>query len=333
MNRHIKITPEMNEAFQTTKTSLVKETTAMGICTTSVLVCLFLSSIEIDIPGFKEITSIGAVLCIVIIILAFSKKLKESCNGSDTYLTNCIVPIAKQIDSDIKVSNDNTEIPWLPLAESKFSNKEEAMLDILEYHRVLTKEGCHIMFDTTLDSLSVKDDGFFCSVVKTYYNSGRSYHIDFEGTLIVIKLTKHISDSIDFFTTVQTKNIFGIEKERVSKSGYEMLHKDEVKVDVENIEFNNNFEIYTKNKTTTLNLFTPRVIKALIKLKNQYNTFGGSILNDYLFIGINDVKYLGMPTSTDKAKGLSIETQVADLFKLLDMIFAVRDAVIYKPEN
>ena len=112
-----------------------------------------------------------------------------------------------------------------------------------------------------------------------------------------------------------------------------MLRKDEVKVDVENIEFNNNFEIYTKNKTTTLNLFTPRVIEALIKLKNQYNTFGGSILNDYLFIGINGVKYLGMPTSTDKAKGLSIETQVADLFKLLDMVFAVRDAVIYKSKD
>lgn len=319
LTKEINITPEMEEKYGNAKKLVIANRRFWGSVGIAAL---------FGYNGFNNLTnSLGFGLALigiaaVIVIPSFIKynNLKKSLGTSDDveeeYLNSCILPIAKQIDENVKVSKELSVYP-------DFDGKCHRELGKwFEENYIMPSFNTSFEADTVINTLDTNDDGFlfFNAEAESKHrdNDGHTYTTtEFKGTIITLKTKLNTTSNVSLYTS---GHFLGKE----TSDGYKKI-KDTI--DTENDEFNKNFQVTSEEQSQGFYVLSPLVMENLLKLKELYGSYGLFVHNGYLTFAFRNGKKLNMPEKTKEAKNMSLEKSVKDMIEMLNMAYKCKDAI------
>lgn len=128
----------------------------------------------------------------------------------------------------------------------------------------------------------------------------------FSGNIIKTKLSRGIDGRVRIITSTKLK--------RKEDIGYwPSQRKSEELIDVENVEYNDNFQVFSASQHDAFLIVTPYVTERLMELKQRYKDFSFVVKGQYLYIAVQSGGLsLNIPflISEKNLEHLSVEKEV-----------------------
>ncbi len=161
-------------------------------------------------------------------------------------------------------------------------------------------------------------------LIKTDYDPDTKTYIDseilFNGQVYAIPFKSYIDGNVIILTSYK---LFGREHTYQDNP----LNKLQ-KIDIEDIEFNDNFEVYANNETDAFYVLNPSTIEVLKALKCEYPQFGIHVRGDMFFISINSGHQLFSPPSSGyKIDALDLNEEYIMMQRLSYFCRQIRDGI------
>jgi len=165
--------------------------------------------------------------------------------------------------------------------------------------------------------------------VKHETGSGKNRHVStyFIGNVINMKLSRDIHGTVRIITS--EKGLFGKE----SIGSFVKKKSNESKIDVENIEFNESFEVYAANEIEGYLIVNPYVMERLFKLKEHCKKYSITIVGDTLCVCLYSNKYLFQTPNKIKKEDLSYDSTLGESKVLKEIVQIGRDISTYISGN
>jgi energy-coupling factor transporter transmembrane protein EcfT len=255
-----------------------------------ILAFLLLKSIPIRTmeEGFANVFVI--LIVITIVIIQFGKKV-----------------IVQKYRNTFKIS-------VIPLLLKQFGNKiTYSQLGLEENYASRTGMFGHFTKYSSEDTVNGKIDdvNFKCSDVKLGYYSGSGKHRRYvpvcHGQLYIF----------DFNKQFKTNTII---RERNGKPSSNLS-----KIELENVQFNNQFNIYSNNQHDTFYILTPHFMEKLLLLESKHaGDLFMAFYNNQLYLGIHNNKDRFEPPLFEPITNNTIAAQLSDLKIIKNLIEELR---------
>ena len=207
--------------------------------------------------------------------------------SNNEWYENCMEPILKQLIEDIRFEEHPNDFPGLDPWYSPNSLGRE----LYEYY-IMPQFNYEFIVDGLYENLYNNDDGFaFMNVEATSRIKDKDKRDTivtiFKGTLFAVKLDFSLSTPVYLYST---KNVLGLEF-----SPYRAIRNP---IEVENVEFNKNFQVCSDDQVSAFRFLSPLVIENLLELRKKYPNFGMCAKGNYLIFTIQSKKWLlSQPTN------------------------------------
>lgn len=152
---------------------------------------------------------------------------------------------------------------------------------------------------------------------ETYYKDGKKKTRTitlFSGSVIKTKLARGIDGRVRIITSTKGK--------RKEDIGYwPSQRKSEELIDVESVEYNDNFQVFSASQHDAFLIVTPYVTEKLMELKQRYQDFSFVVKGQYLYIAIQSWSLsLNVPflISEKDLESLSVEKEVEKIKSIVD---------------
>ena len=228
----------------------------------------------------------------LIIGLIFMISLERS--AQDAYARYVLTALAKKVLPDAEINCD--------------SNFDTSMV----FKSRLIKSGN----ETKKDTHFVSKDFEYTNLCEndTVKINGRTHRIKlFNGFIIKSKLTR----KLNYVRVVTSNKVMNHEvtEKWPNKFGNESI------IDVENIEFNENFQVYSKDEHSAYLLLTPYVTERLLKLNKRFNEFSLAIVGDTLYLAVyTNNTLLSIPKDISNFDSDAEERNIKSFLKLVNEI-------------
>ena len=226
-------------------------------------------------------------------------------------------PILKQLVEDIRFEEKPNDFPGLNHWYNPYSLGKE----LYEYY-IMPYFDYDFTVDGLYENLYNNDDGFAFMNVEA---SSKVVDEDkkeiittvFKGTLFAVKLDFSLSTPVYLYST---KNVLGLEF-----SPYRTIRDP---IEVENVEFNKNFQVCSDDQVSAFRFLSPLVIENLLELRKKYSKFGMCAKENYLIFTIQSKKWLlSQPTNIFDINKYSFYDAIEEVKDALDLIYSVKEAV------
>lgn len=275
--------------------------------------CITNVKVGLLIFGFIPTVILMAVLITIVRHNIIHKITKKSYSG--IYMDSVIEPLVKSIYEKVNIA-------W------RFNE--------VNLYRDFRRVGAINNYDKEhqslyLDTLSFDECGFILGNLSGYYesrdiddNNKTTTRLDFKGQLIVTKYRDSVNTPVRIYTS--KKDLFGKEYINVGSSKY--ISKRGNKIDTENEEFNENFEVYCDDSTTAFYVLNPVVMEALLRIKSLFKKFSVEVYRDKVYIAINTGSYiLSSPKSYKEFLNLDLREEYLNILSISDIVEDIRDGL------
>lgn len=338
LDKQIVITPEIQKNFDVAKEKLIAVRKIDKAISIAVLLMLQPPILLYNFgpAKYRWLIFVWVALCLVGIAIYFyinkeqtgeflstvkNMQTKTISAGSTKYWADgCINPIMDQLVSEMRFEERPSSFVGMDCTNSlKFGRHLRDNYLVKSFNDGFITDGLY-------ENLSCDADGFALMNVKAYDNeevkTGNTTTTrpvtKFEGPLFAVKINHKFNSPISLYTT--GKGLFG-----ESTNGYRAVKET---IDVENGEFNDNFQVVSKDQTSAFRLLSPLVIENLLKLKRTYGSFGMMVDGDYLYVAIDSRKWLlAPPASLSQAQNYSLQQAVGEVQNTLKLIYSIKDAI------
>ena len=103
------------------------------------------------------------------------------------------------------------------------------------------------------------------------------YETIYKGQVYTVAFKTELSGYVRIFST----KMIPIFKKEIT-AGYASKRQGEVKIETENVQFNDNFDVYASDEQSAFFALTPIVMEQLLEMKNTYGQMGIYISGEYL---------------------------------------------------
>ncbi|MDE6208178.1 MAG: DUF3137 domain-containing protein [Lachnospiraceae bacterium] len=161
-----------------------------------------------------------------------------------------------------------------------------------------------------LRSRTDKDD-------RTYYETS------YMGQAYTGYYKTRLSGTVRIFAT----KIMPVIKKEIN-AGYVSKRPEETKIETENIEFNDNFDVYATSEQDAFFLLSPLVMEQLLEMKKKYKQIGVYISGNHVVIALNTNEIMfpeRIYTKQGEADSLAISK--AEVRKMLKMVELLEDSI------
>lgn len=128
----------------------------------------------------------------------------------------------------------------------------------------------------------------------------------FDGVVIEIPL---VTGDLDTYVRINATD-----RELFKEVSKFPVRENEVKVDLEGIYFNDNYDVYSLNTLTATKVVSPVVIDTLSRIRTKYTDFAILIENNRMFVAVYN-------------SSLKVLPSVKDLVELLSFVYDIRTAI------
>lgn len=237
--------------------------------------------------------------------------------SNNEWYKNCMEPILKQLVEDIRFEEKPNDFPGLNHWYNPYSLGKE----LYEYY-IMPYFDYDFTVDGLYENLYNNDDGFaFMNVEASskVVDKDKKEMITtvFKGTLFAVKLDFSLSTPVYLYST---KNVLGLEF-----SPYRTIRDP---IEVENVEFNKNFQVCSDDQVSAFRFLSPLVIENLLELRKKYPKFGMCAKENYLIFTIQSKKWLlSQPTNIFDINKYSFYDAIEEVKDVLDLMYSVKEAV------
>lgn len=187
-------------------------------------------------------------------------------------------------------------------------------------------------FDTYQENgmIRYKRDGkeySFSNIHLSYKRKDKDGNITYEpiykGQVYTAHYKTGLAGTVRIFAT---KTIAVIEKE--TDTGYISKQKQETKIETENIQFNDNFDVYATDEQSAFFVLNPVVMEQLLEMKKNYEQVGVYINGDDMIVALKTNRIL-FPKRlyNSNQEELSLENSKQEAKKMLKMAKLLEDTI------
>ena len=323
------LTPEEQEKYRIAKlrfkkSSACKHLFLTGSVFTTMLVLFIISngfdSALSEIWFFKYTKIIYILMILLFAIISIPSlitlinlhriKFDKSTNPEDVYIEDIIKPIIHKKYPKAVIST-----------ECKFNPKGFVNYGLLpHYDRCI--QYLHIVdFDKNKNWRFIMEN---LKLVRTQYDEDTRTYVDaetlFNGQIYAIPFKSRIDGDVIILASHKW-------------FGHEHTFKDNLankyhKIDIEDIDFNENFEVYADNEADAFYVLNPSTVEALKALKKEYPQFGIHVKDNKFYISIDSgYPLFSIPSSGHKIDSLDLNEKYIMMQRLSYFCKQIRDGI------
>lgn len=262
------------------------------------------------IVQFKVYGAIAVALLYFFVYLPQSKKRKQLFNGKqrtneEIFTEDFLDPVLKEIFPNVSLNYHG----GYPIDILKFSTPNSKIYN----------QFCLLAFNDASDLTVCNLHSYHQETrTRTVGSSTETYTVDvtdFDGQVFSLRVASNLNG---YIRVVPTKKSFFLKRE--VQHNYPKLLQGEVKIDTEDINHNENYNIYCTDELSARKFLSPRVLEWFDNNISQ-NAVSMFVNSDRLYISLNTKYFLFMPpTSFDQIKQLSMVEEYKKLRMAVDYI-------------
>lgn len=152
----------------------------------------------------------------------------------------------------------------------------------------------------------------------------RVYYVTtYEGQVYTANYKTGLSGAVRIFAT---KMMAVIKKE--TNAGYASKKSDEIKIETENIQFNDNFDVYATSQQSAFFVLSPYVMEQLLAMKRNYEQVGVYISGSHVVIALKTDRILfSKKMYLNQKEAESLEASKAEVRKMLKMAELLENSI------
>lgn len=149
------------------------------------------------------------------------------------------------------------------------------------------------------------------------------YDTTYMGQVYTVNYKTELSGTVRIFAT---KKMAVIKKK--TNAGYASKRSGETKIETENIQFNDNFDVYATSDQSAFLVLSPYVMEQLLEMKRNYEQVGVYISGNHVVIALKTDRIL-FPERIyiNKKEAESLEASKAEVRKMLKMAELLEDSI------
>lgn len=172
-----------------------------------------------------------------------------------------------------------------------------------------------------------KKDYYFSNIHLLSRKEDKDEHVYYDtiykGQIYMADYKTGVSGIVRIFAT---KKMAVIKKK--TNAGYASKRSGETKIETENIQFNDNFDVYATSDQAAFCVLSPYVMEQLLELKSNYEQVGVYINENHVVIALKTDRIL-FPERIyiDQREAESLEASKAEVRKMLKMAEFLEDSI------